>query len=273
MKIHPTALVDAGAELGPEVEVGPHAIIEAGVTLGARCRVDAHAYLRGPLVAGEDNWFAFSTAIGHPPQIKGKSGPFGSTRIGHRNVFREFSQIHQSMFADDETVVGDDCLFMVGAHIAHDCRVGSHVILANNVLLGGHILVQDRAILSGSSAVHQFCRIGELAMVGGGAAIARDVAPYAMISGQRPATLKGVNIIGMRRAELPREVRNEIRAAYRTLFRSELLIPERIDRVQPRSAEVERLVAFVRESRRGVIGMGLSNEFQDKDDVERDDLD
>jgi UDP-N-acetylglucosamine acyltransferase len=254
--IHGTAIVDPGARLGPGVEVGPYAIVGKDVVVGARTRIGAHACVMGPLEIGEDNVIGFSAAIGHDPQIKGRGGPWGATRIGSRNVFREFSQVHRSMKPDGCTVVGDDGYFMATAHVGHDCIVGNHVVLCNAVLLAGHVEVGDRVFLSGNAGIHQFARVGELAMVGGHAGISRDIPPFCTVVGDRPHTLTGLNRVGLRRAGIPPESVRELKAAFRALFRTEAPLAEKLRLVEATTPEVQRLLAFVQTSRRGVIGIG-----------------
>ena len=256
MGIHATALVDPGAQLGVDVEVGPYAVIGAGVVVGDRCRIGPHACLLGPLEMGEECVVSFSAALGHDPQVKGESGPWGGTRIGRRNVFREFSQVNRSREPGGATVIGDDCYFMATTHVAHDCLLGNDVVMCNNSVLAGHGEIQDRALLSGNVMTHQFVRVGELAMIGGHSAIGLDVPPFCLAWGDRPRALQGLNVVGLRRAGFAPDVRRALKAAYRTLFRSELLLPQRIEAVERGVPEVERLVAFVQASKRGVVGFG-----------------
>ncbi|MBN2489732.1 MAG: acyl-ACP--UDP-N-acetylglucosamine O-acyltransferase [Planctomycetes bacterium] len=258
MPVHPTAVLDSSAEIGSDVDIGPGAVIGAGVTLGDRCRVGPHACLAGPLVVGEGCVFGPSVAIGHDPQVKGRSGPFGRTRIGSGNVFREFTSVHRSMFEDRETVVGDDGYFMACSHVAHDCVVGDHVVLCNGAMLAGHVTVGSRAFLSGAVGVHQFCRIGELAMIGGGAVLTRDAPPYGLVVDSRPSRLEGINTVGLRRAGVSSEVRQALRHAYQILFRTNAPLEERFAQVPPDSEEVRCLIRFLRESKRGVVGFGAT---------------
>ena len=256
MGIHPTAVVDPSARIPPDVEVGPYAVIGKGVVLGARTTVGPHACLMGPLELGEDNVVGFSAALGLDPQIKGRGGPWGATRIGSRNVFREFSQVHRSMKPEGWTVLGDDGYFMATSHVGHDCALGNHIVLCNCALLSGHVEVGDRAFLSGGAEVQQFSRIGELVMVGGLAGINRDVPPFCMVVGDRPHALAGLNRVGLKRAGTPAESVRALKAAFRTLFRSAGPLKERIAAVERGTPEVERLLAFVQSSKRGVIGLG-----------------
>lgn len=256
MAIHPTAIVDPAARLGAGVEVGPYAIVDGDVVVGDACRIGAHARLQGPLVLGERCEVGFSALLGGDPQVKGRAGPFGRARIGRRNVFREFAQVHRSMVPDGETVIGDDGYFMACSHVAHDCVVGDHVVVCNNSLLSGHVHVQDRAFISGNCAIHQFVRIGELSMVGGVTPVEGDVPPFGLVVGNRPTVLRGLNVVGLRRAGFPAEVRAALQSAYRTLFRSDLPLPERLAAVDAATPEVARLLAFVKGTKRSVIGFG-----------------
>ena len=255
-KIHPTAVISPGAELGEDVEVGPYAVIGPDVVLGARCRIGSHVSLLGPMEMGEGNVVGHAAALGHEPQIKGKDGPWGAVRIGHRNVFREYSQVQRSSRPDGFTTIGNDCYFMAGAHAAHDCSVGNDVICCNNVMLAGHVSVGDRAFLAGGAGIHQFARVGRLAIVGGNAGLNRDLPPFCMAVGDRPHDLEGLNLVGLRRAGISGDRLVALKNAFRVLFRTQLPLEERLAAVAQTTPDVEHLVAFVRESKRGVIGVG-----------------
>jgi UDP-N-acetylglucosamine acyltransferase len=264
VRIHPTAIVDPGARLGTDVEVGAYAVVGSGVVVGARTRVGPHACLMGPLEIGEDNVIGFSAALGHDPQIKGKGGPWGAARIGSRNVFREFSQVHRSMKPDGVTLVGDDCLFMATAHAGHDCVVGNHVVLCNGVLLSGHVEVGDRAFFSGLTGVHQFARVGELAMIGGLTGINRDVPPFCIVVGDRPRTLTGLNRVGLKRAGVPAASVDALKDAFRAIFRTGGPLEARLAAVPRGTPEVERLITVVLSSRRGVIGLAAGADAEER---------
>lgn len=253
--IHPTAVIDDGAQLGQGVTVGAYAVIGPGVTIGDGSVVEHHADVRGPAHIGAECVLGFSSAIGHDPQIKGGDGRWGSTHIGDRNVFREFSQVHRSRTADGETRVGNDGYFMSGSHIGHDCQVGDHVTLCSGALLAGHVEVADRAFFGGQAAIHQFCRVGTLAMVAGHAGLSQDCPPFGTVVGCHPARLTGPNAVGIRRAGLSTEARLAIRVAYRTLFRGDGTLEERLARVDTSTPEVAHLVEFVRTAERGVVGI------------------
>jgi UDP-N-acetylglucosamine acyltransferase len=210
----------------------------------------------------------FAAALGHDPQVKGGAGPWGSTRIGSRNVFREFSTVNRSMKPDGCTVLGDDGYFMANAHVGHDCVLGNHVVLCNAVLLAGHVEVGDRAFLSGGAVAHQFARIGELVMLGGLGGVGRDAPPFTMVVGSRPAALAGLNRVGLRRAGIAGAALLALKAAYRTLFRGDGPLAARLAAVQRGTPEVDRLVAFVQASRRGIIGIRSAAGDDDDDPAE-----
>jgi UDP-N-acetylglucosamine acyltransferase len=256
MAIHQTALIHPEAEIGSDPEIGPGVVIGPGVRVGDRCRIGPYSVLQGPLVMGDDCILGMSVAMGADPQLKIKRSAYGSTRIGNRVEFREFSQVHRSMYAEGETVVDDDGYFMAGAHIGHDCVIGKDVIMANNALLAGHVQVGWRAFISGSGVVHQFSRLGDVSMVAGLSAVEKDVPPYCTVVGQRPCRVSGLNVIGLRRAGIEASSRTELRQAYRALFRTDLPLTERIAQVSGQCAEVQNLIRFLGETKRGVIGYG-----------------
>jgi len=216
--IHPTAIIHPKAKLDPTVRVGPYAVIDGGVELGADCVVGPHVYLTGLTTIGAGNRFHAGCVIGDAPQdLKYKNEPT-RLRIGDRNVFREHFTAHRSTKADAETIIGSHNFFMANAHVAHNCVVGDHVILANGALLGGHVEVQDRAFISGNCCVHQFCRVGRLALMQGNSAISIDLPPFTMAL--RVNEICGLNSVGLRRAGYTAEQRLELKRLYHLLFRS-----------------------------------------------------
>ncbi len=215
--IHPTAIIHPQAKLDATVQVGPFAVIDAGVELGADCVVGPHVYLTGETRIGAGNRFHAGCVIGDAPQdLKYKDEPT-RLRIGDNNVFREHVTVHRSTKPDAETIVGSHNFFMANSHVAHNCAVGDHVILANGALLGGHAVVQDRAFISGNCLVHQFTRVGTLALMQGGAAISKDLPPFTIA--QRINEICGLNVIGLRRAGFMAEQRLELKRLYHLLFR------------------------------------------------------
>jgi len=217
--IHPTAIIHPKARLGPGIQVGPYAVIDADVEIGAGCVLGPYVYLTGVTKIGAGNKFHAASIIGDAPQdLKYKDVPTG-LRIGDNNVFREHCTVHRSTKPDEETVIGSNNFIMSNAHIAHNCQIANHVILANGVLLAGHVEVQDRAFISGNCVVHQFCRIGTLSMMQGGAAVSQDVPPFTMVHNGLN-TLAGLNTVGLRRANFTSDERLELRKLYKFLFRS-----------------------------------------------------
>lgn len=248
-RIHPTAIVDAGAVLADDVEVGPYCIIGADVRIGARTRLHSQVTVQGPTLIGEDNDIHPFAVLGGPPQVLGYGGEPTRLEVGDRNVIREYVTMHRGTPKGRAiTTVGSDCLFMAQAHVAHDCIVEDRVILAHAATLGGHVHVATFAIIGGLAAVHQFGRIGPHVNIGGLAAVTKDVIPYGSAWGNH-AHLEGLNLVGLKRRGFPRETVNDLRAAYRLLFAEEGTFQERVEdtaRVFANSPEVMEIVAFIR---------------------------
>jgi len=254
--IHPTAIVEPGAVVAEGVTVGPYCVVGAEVELGTDVRLVSHVVVAGRTIVGPGTVIYPFASIGHPPQDLKFRGEPSRLTIGHNNTIREHVTMNPGTEGGGmETSVGDDCLFMVGAHVAHDCRIGSNVILANNATLGGHVVVGDFAILGGLAAVHQFVRIGPHAMIGGMSGVEQDVIPYGLVTGER-ASLTGLNLIGLKRRGFERDEIDSLRNAYRFLFQAEGTLAERVARVAglfPDSRAVEDVTAFIeRESSRGI---------------------
>jgi UDP-N-acetylglucosamine acyltransferase len=216
--IHSTAIVHPQARIDSTARVGPYAVIDEGVGLGPHCVVGAHVHLTGMTRIGAHNRFHTGCAIGDAPQDLKYDGAPTCLRIGDHNVFREHATVHRSNKEGAETVIGSHCFLMVNSHVAHNCCLGDHVIVANGALLGGHVSVADRAFISGNCIVHQFARIGTLAMMQGGSAISKDLPPYTVARGNNG--ICGLNIVGLRRAGFTSEQRLELKQLYRVLFRN-----------------------------------------------------
>lgn len=255
MAIHPTAICDPKAELDSSVEVGPFCVIEGHVRVGAGTRLYQGVYLTGWTEIGESCELHPGVVVGHEPQDTNYRGARSYCRIGRGTTLREHVTVHRGTLPESTTAVGDDCFLLGGSHVAHNCLIGKRVTLINHVLLGGHVEVGDGAIFGGAAAIHQFVRIGELAMVAGNARVARDVIPFAMTDGG--GRVAGLNRVGLRRAEFPTDHVKEIRDAYRLLFNaSGGIMPNFIESAeQLASPPVRRLVQFVsRRSERGIAG-------------------
>lgn len=256
MGIHPTAVVDPGAELDPhEVDIGPFAVVGAGVRLSSGVTLHAHAVVTGPTEVGERTVVYSHAVLGGPPQDLKHDGSATRLVIGADNVFREFATAHRGSSAGRGiTSIGDRNFFMCSSHVAHDCVVGSDCSFANSVAIGGHSEVGDRAILGGLAGVHQFTRVGRMAMVAGGSICTQDVPPFTLAQGDR-ARLFGLNIIGLKRAGMdPAELR-ALQEAWKLLFGSGLPLASSVGRVRESLGAVsvvEELLTFIGASQRGV---------------------
>ena len=253
--IHPTAIVERGAELGPGVVVGPFAYIGPRVTIGEGTRIGVHAIVEGRTTVGPRCAIHHGAVIGNIPQdLKFRGAPTYVT-IGEETTIREYATIHAATEEGETTVVGDHVLLMAYAHIAHNCRIGNHVILANTVNLAGHVRLDDYAIIGGLTPVHQFVSVGVHAFIGGGSRVPQDVPPYVKAAGN-PLRACGLNSIGMERRGIPAEVRLELKRAYRILYRSQLNVSQSLDRIlrdlKP-YPEIHEFVEFVRSSERGIV--------------------
>jgi UDP-N-acetylglucosamine acyltransferase len=248
-QIHPTAVIAPGARLADDVVIGPYCVIGEHVELAAGVSLKSHVVIDGRTTIGERTRIFPFASIGFETQDLKYKGEPSSLEIGHDNTIREHVTINPGTEGGGMvTRVGNHCLLMVGAHVAHDCQIGDHVILVNNGTLGGHVVMEDYAILGGLSAVHQFCRIGRHAMIGGMSGVERDVIPYGLAMGDR-ARLTGLNIIGMQRRGFSRDDIQGLRSAYNCLFGDEGTLSERVDLVAKRFAgigPVDELIAFIR---------------------------
>ncbi len=253
--IHPLAVVDPAARLDDGVRVGPFAVIGARVEIAAGTEVGAGAHVYGPARIGRENRIYPNAAIGFDPQDLKFGGEEVWLEIGDRNVFREFSTVHRGTSKGGGlTRVGSDSLFMAYTHIGHDCQVGSRIVFANGATLAGHVEVHDDANVSAFSSVHQFCRVGRHAYVGGYTVATMDVLPFVKTVGQKPACY-GLNSIGLRRKGFEPERVRRLEAAYRILVRSKLNTPHALERLKAELAgdpDVDYLIAFVESSQRGV---------------------
>ena len=257
MPIHPTAIVDSRARVAESADIGPYCIVGAEVEIGARTRLMANIYLEGPTWIGEDNiFFPFST-VGVASQDLKYQGERAETRIGDRNRIREFVTIHRGTQGGGLlTSVGSGNLLMTYTHVAHDVRIGNHVILGNSVGLAGHVTIEDWADVSPFSGVHQFCRIGRHAFIGPYSVIKQDVMPYSLTSNKPEVAVFGANSIGLERRGFHKDVIESLQTAFRLLSRSQLNTSQAIERIRAEissCAEVDELIEFIRSSERGVV--------------------
>jgi len=254
-RIHPTALVDAGAEIGADVEIGPFAIVGENCRIGDGCVIAARATLERNVILGDGVKIGIGSVLGGDPQDLKFKGELTTVEIGDGTTIREFTTINRGTTQSYKTTVGKNCFIMSYVHLAHDCHVGDGVILVNSVQLAGHVTIGDKAIVAGQSAAHQFVKIGQYSFVGGCSRISQDVPPYIKAVGN-PIKLYGLNSVGLQRNNFPDEVVRELKRAYRLFFRSELNVSQAKERAAAELKpfpEVQELLRFVEESGRGVV--------------------
>ena len=257
-KIHPTAIVDKGAQLDSDVEVGAYAMIGADVKIGAGTVVQSHAYVTGHTAIGKKcEVFPFACVGTKTQDLKYKEGDVTYVEIGDNNVLREFCTVHSGTKPGEVTRVGSGCLIMAYCHVAHGCSVGDNVIMSNGATLAGEVTVEEFAIIGGMAGVHQFCRIGTHAMIGGGSRIRQDCPPYMLVeSYTQDARVLGPNVVGMQRRGISQEVRSALKEAFKLIYREGLNRTQALERVRYEVAdlpEVKKLVKFYQNSKRGVL--------------------
>lgn len=254
--IHPTAIIDEGARLAPDVQVGPYAIIGPEVEIGAGSWVGSHAVIQGPTRIAERNWIYQFASVGEAPQDKKYAGESTRLEIGPDNVLREFVTVSRgTVGGGGVTQIGENNWIMAYVHIAHDCQVGNHVTFANNASLAGHVTVGDYVTFGGFVLVHQFCSVGAYAFCGMGTAINQDVPPYVMVSGN-PGHPHGINRVGLKRQGFTQDDVKLLQRVYRTLYRSGLRLNDAVARIETDYGDVpyvHALLEFVRGSRRGIV--------------------
>lgn len=259
MTIHPTAVVDSGAEIDASVKVGPYAVIGSDVRIGADTIIDTHAHITGPTTIGARNQIGSFTSIGAPPQDMNYQGEPTRLDIGDDNLIREYVSIHRgTVSGGGKTVIGNGNMLMAYTHVAHDCKLGNHIIMANVATLGGHVEIGDHASFGGLVAIHQFCRVGSHTYVGGLSGVNLDVPPFVILTGTRnQMRISGINKIGLRRQGMSRETIGKLEDAFRIIFRSpQLLLKDALEKTLEDITgcpEVEELVAFFQSSKRGVV--------------------
>ena len=253
MTIHPTAVVDAKAEIDSDVEIGPYVVIDGCVKIQRGTRVMAHAYLTGWTEIGAGNEIHPGAALGGAPQDKAYRGQETYLRIGARNIIREHVQIHRGTAAGSATVIGNNNFLMANSHVGHNCQMADNVILANGALLGGYVEVGNNVFISGNCVVHQFVRIGDYALMRGLSGTSRDVPPYAVIDWQH--TVRGVDVVGLKRTGFDEKRIRAIREAFRILFRKGrnlALAVKEVEESSKASPDVSALLDFIKASKRGV---------------------
>jgi UDP-N-acetylglucosamine acyltransferase len=254
--IYPTALVDPKAEIGGNVDIGPYSVIEKGVSIGEGTKIGPHVVVReGTHIGKRCQIYQFSS-IGEAPQALAYRGEPTLLQMGDHNIIREYVTLHRgSVKGGGKTVLGNENFIMAYSHIAHDCRIGNQVVMANGATLGGHILIEDYAIIGGLAAIHQFCRVGTHAIVSGLTGVSQDVPPYTMAAGDR-AKLYGLNSVGLKRHQFSEGEIKALKKAYRIIFRSGLTLEKAMKAVEEddifQIPEVQHLLQFIRHSKRGI---------------------
>ncbi|WP_027339492.1 acyl-ACP--UDP-N-acetylglucosamine O-acyltransferase [Halonatronum saccharophilum] len=254
-EIDKRAVIYPGAKIAKGVKIGPYAIIGENVEIGEGTEVGPHTVITGWTKVGKNNKIFNSASIGQEPQDLKFHGEKSFLEIGDNNTIREFTTIHRG--TEDGggiTKVGSNNLIMAYCHVAHDCQLGNNIIMSNAATLAGHVIVEDSAVISGLTGVHQFVRIGKMAMVGGGSKVVKDVPPYILVDGH-PASVKGINIVGLRRNGISPELRREIKEAYKILYRSNLNISqaiEKMDQEMDSNRSIEHFLRFLRNAQRGI---------------------
>src|SRR6478735_10726006 len=252
-QIHPTAIIDPTAEIGAGTVVGPYCVIGPDVVLGPNCWLQHHVTLCGPTKAGAKNRFYAYCSIGQQTQDLKYRGEPTYLEIGDENTFREFVTVNRSTTSEGKTRIGNHGNFLAYSHIGHDCTVGDHVIFSNNGTLAGHVQIGDLAVMGGLTAVHQFCRIGRFAITGGCSKIVQDVPPF-MIADGNPATIRGVNLVGLERNGFAADRIKSIKEAFRIIYRSKLNTGQAVEAIRadlPASEEITQILDFIAQTERG----------------------
>ncbi|MBI5048322.1 MAG: acyl-ACP--UDP-N-acetylglucosamine O-acyltransferase [Deltaproteobacteria bacterium] len=253
--IHPTVVIHHGAEIAEDVEIGPYSVIGKDVTIGKGTIVGPHVVIDGWTSIGHGCKIYQFASIGAPPQDITYKGEKTEVIIGDNNVIREFVTIHRATTkADRKTVIGNNNTLLAYVHIAHDCKIGNNVIMANAATLAGHVAIEDYAYIGGLVAIHQFARVGAYAIIGGASAVTHDIPPYVMAVGNR-AKLYGLNKIGLRRQGFSREDMESLKKAYNILFRSSFTLKDAVNKVESEmghSTRLAHLIKFIKASKRGI---------------------
>ncbi|MGB0587167.1 MAG: acyl-ACP--UDP-N-acetylglucosamine O-acyltransferase [Limisphaerales bacterium] len=253
-EIHPTAVIQEGARIGEGCRIGPYCVIGPNVILGTGCELHSHVVIDGHTEIGSENTFYPFASIGLRTQDLKWDGGTTWTRVGSNNTFREYVTVHSATADGDATVIGSHNNLLAYTHVAHDCQLGDHIIMSNVGTLAGHVIVEDRAIVGGLAAVHQFCRIGTMSIIGGCSKVVQDVPPYMMLDGN-PAATRTLNKEGLKRNGVDEDTQKSMRQAYRILFRSEQTFTNAVKQVRAdvaTSPELEHLLAFIESSERGI---------------------
>jgi UDP-N-acetylglucosamine acyltransferase len=253
VQVAPTARIHPDAVIGPDVRIGEYCVVEQDVVIGARTMLEPYVYVKRWTTLGEDNEISAGTVLGTDPLDKNFKGERSYLKIGNRNKIREHYTVSRGTAPESETVIGDDNYIMTSGHIAHNCKIGSRTVIASCALVAGHVEVEDQAFVSGGVGIHQYCKIGRLAMVGGSVRVNVDVPPFFLYAGLY-ATPTGLNLVGLRRAGFaPAEIA-ALKTAYKLLYRSGLKLEDALQSIETgvSTEHTRHLVAFIRSSKRGI---------------------
>ncbi|MBI4480718.1 MAG: acyl-ACP--UDP-N-acetylglucosamine O-acyltransferase [Acidobacteria bacterium] len=253
IEIASSAIVSPKARIADNVVIGPFSIIEDEVEIGAGTRLDSHVVIKNYTTLGRDNHLHMGVLLGSDPEDKHFTGERSYLKIGDRNIFREYSSASRGTPPESSTIVGDGNYIMIGTHVAHNCQLASGIVVCNNCSLAGYVEVGDGAFLSGGVVVHQFSKIGRLAMIGGNTRVNLDVPPFVLAS-EFDVAAHGLNLVGLRRARISKDAIRQLKEAYRILYRSQLPLEKALERIEKEipSDEARQLVAFIRGSKRGI---------------------
>jgi len=253
--VHETAIIYPGAKINRNVEIGPYSIIGENVEIGEGSKIGPHVVIDGWSSIGKNNQIFHGASVGMIPQDLKFEGEKSFVNIGDNNIIRENVTIHRGTEeGGSETRIGNNNLIMAYCHVAHDCQLGNNIIMSNAVNLAGHVYIEDNAVIAGLTGVHQFVRVGKMAMIGAHSKVVKDVPPYILVDG-RPATVNGINVVGLRRNGIKPDLRREIKRAYKFLYRSNLNITEAIEKMDQElnaSKEIEHFLRFLRNVQRGI---------------------
>ena len=253
-QVHSTAVIEEGAQIGEDCHIGPYCVIGANVKLGQGCQLHSHVVIDGHTELGLENTVYPFASIGLQTQDLKYEGGTTHTRIGSHNTFREYVTIHSATGDGDTTVIGNHNNFLAYTHVAHDCQLGNHIVMSNVATLAGHVTVEDRAIIGGLAAIHQFCRIGAMSIIGGCSKVVQDIPPYMMADGN-PAATRALNKEGLKRNDVSEETQTALKQAHRILFRENLTFTKGVEKARaeiPASDEIEHLLTFIETSQRGI---------------------
>ncbi len=267
--IDPTAKIHPSAQIGKDVQIGPHAFIGEGVKLGNGVIIEANVVIEKWTSIGDDTHIHYGAIIGNTTQDKKFKGERSYVEIGARNDIREYVTINRATSKDGKTIIGNDNLLLTNVHIAHDCVLGSGIVISNAAQIAGHVIIEDKVVFGGMGGATQFCRIGKMAFVGGYTKVNQDVAPFTLIEGN-PAVMRTLNIVALERNNVSKESQRAIRKAYRMLFRSDLNMSQAIIQVQKeveQTEEVKHLLGFLQaESKNGIMRRGKNQADDDNDE-------